>query len=261
MLRLIGSAIGLALLMVGCGGGGDGSNAPAPPTITANPLPAGATGTAYPDYFFTVANGGVSPFVWSETGALPPGLALSPTGQLSGTPVAAGTYAFTVRVADSSIPALTATLPVSLKIAAIGISPGQTPPAGAQATPYSYAFVATGGNLPLRWTVTAGTLPPGLTLNADGTLSGTPTAARSTPFAFTVTVTDSSTPIPATNSVAYAITINEPPPPSINNTPPPTATVGTPYSFRLRRSVDSLRSSGPHRPRRWEASPSALTVF
>jgi hypothetical protein len=46
-----------------------------------------------------------------------------------------------------------------------------------------------------------------------------------------VTVTDSSTPTPAANSVAYAITISEPQPPSINNTPPPTATVGSPYSF------------------------------
>ncbi len=83
----------------------------------------------------------------------------------------------------------------------------------------------------MRLSVTAGTLPPGLTLNPDGTLSGTPTHAGSTPFEFTVTVADSSTPTPATNSVAYAIAISEPPPPSINNTPPPTATVGSAYSF------------------------------
>jgi len=116
------------------------------------------------------------------------------------------------------------------------ISPGQTPPAGVHGTPYSFAFIATGGYLPLSWTVTAGTLPPGVTLNPDGTLSGTPTAAGSTPFAFTVTVTDGSTPTRATNSVAYAITISEPPPPSINNTPPPTATVGSPYSFQFTAS-------------------------
>jgi len=136
-------------------------------------------------------------------------------------------------VADSSNPALTAILPVSLKIDAIVVSPGQTPPAGVHGTPYSFTFTATGGNLPLSWTVTAGALPPGLTLKPDGTLSGTPTSARSTPFAFTVTVTDSSTPTPATNSVAYAITISEPPPPSIINTPPPTATVGSLYSFQF----------------------------
>jgi len=227
MRHLRNFVIGLTLVVSACGG----SEGPGQPTITAGSPPAGATGIAYPGYTFTVASGGAPPFTWSETGALPPGLALSSAGQLTGTPVAAGTYAFTVRVADSSTPALTGTLPVSLKIDAVMISPGQMPPAGVHGTPYDFTFTATGGNLPLSWTVTAGTLPPGLTLNSGGTLSGKPTAARSTPFAFTVTVTDSSTPKPAANSVAYAITISEPPPPTINNTPPPTATVGSPYSF------------------------------
>ena len=230
MLRSIGSVTGLALLLVACGGG-DGSNGTRRPTITAGSPPAGATGVVYPDYRFTVASGGAPPFTWSETGALPPGLVLSSAGELTGTPVTAGTYAFTVEVADSSIPALTGTLPVNLKIDAIVVSPGKTPPAGVHGTPYSFTFNATGGNLPLSWAVTAGTLPPGLTLNPDGTLSGTPTVASSTPFAFTVTVTDSSTPTPATSSVAYALPISEPPAPTINNTPPPTATVGSPYGF------------------------------
>jgi len=219
--------IGLTLIVSACGG----SEGPGQPTIAAGSPPAGATGIAYPGYSFTVASGGAPPFAWSETGALPPGLVLSSAGQLTGTPVSAGTYAFTVRVADSSTPALTGTLPVSLKIDAVVVSPGQMPPAGVHGTPYDFTFTATGGNLPLSWTVTAGTLPPGLMLNSGGTLSGTPAAARSTPFAFTVTVTDSSMPTPAANSVAYAITISEPPRPSINNTPPPTATVSSPYSF------------------------------
>jgi hypothetical protein len=236
MLRLIGSVTGLVLLMVACGGSGGGPNAPGKPTITAGSPPAGTTGTVYPGYTFTVASGGASPFTWSESGALPPGLALSSAGQLTGTPVTSGTYAFTVMVADSSMPALTGTLPVSLTIDAIVVSPGQTPPAGVHGTPYSFTFNATGGNLPLSWTVAAGALPPGLTLNPDGTLGGTPAAASSTPFAFTVTVTDSSTPTPATDSVAYAITISEPPPPIIYNDPPPTATVGSPYSYSFSAS-------------------------
>ncbi len=227
MRHLSSFVIGLTLIVSACGGDGG----PGPPTITASSPPAGATGIAYPGYTFTVASGGAPPFTWSETGALPPGLALSSAGQLTGTPVSAGSYAFTVRVTDSSTPTLTGTLRVSLKIDAVMVSPGQMPPAGVHGTPYEFTFTATGGNLPLSWTITAGTLPPGLTLNSSGTLSGTPTAARSTPFAFTVTVTDSSTPKPAANSVAYAITISEPPPPSINDTPPPTATVGLPYSF------------------------------
>ena len=115
MLRLIGSVTFLALLMVGCGGGG-GSNGPGQPTITAGSPPAGATGIVYPGYTFTVASGGASPFTWSETGALPPGMGLDSAGQLGGTPMTAGTYAFTVKVADSSNPVLTGTLSVSLQI-------------------------------------------------------------------------------------------------------------------------------------------------
>ena len=182
-----------------------------------------------------VASGGSPPFTWKVTlGAVPPGLTLGADGSLTGTPTAAGSFVFTVTATDSAQPPASGSQPFTVTISTPGppvLIPGQTPPAGVHGTAYSFTFTATGGNLPLSWTVTAGTLPPGLTLDPNGTLSGTPTAASSTPFAFTVTVTDSSTPAPATNSVAYKIAISEPPPPSINTTPPPTATVGSPYSF------------------------------
>jgi hypothetical protein len=325
----------LAALSLGACGGGGGASGPSSPVIAAGSPPAGATGLVYPGYTFTVASGGASPFTWSGTGALPPGLALSSAGQLTGIPVTAGTYAFTVMVADSSIPALTAMLPVSVQIAdskivvattpappdgivtnaypgfsfgvtsggsppftwavtsgalpggltlgldgtlsgtptaagpfaftvtatdsaptpgtgaqsfnvtinspaPLAISPGNAPPAGVHGTPYSFAFTATGGYLPLSWTVTAGTLPAGLTLNPDGTLSGTPTVASPTPVAFTVTVTDSRTPTAATDLVANAITISDPPPPTINTQAPPTGTVGVVYPAFQFTATDGL---------------------
>jgi len=54
--------------------------------------------------------------------------------------------------------------------------------------PYTQVFSAYGGTEPYTFTVTAGTLPPGLTLAADGTLSGTLTSLGD--FSFTVTATD-----------------------------------------------------------------------
>jgi hypothetical protein len=117
------------------------------------------------------------------------------------------------------------------------LTPGQTPPAGVHGRGYWFAFGNTGGLLPITCAVTQGTVPPGLMLGADCVLTGTPTQARSAPFDFTVTISDSSRPTPATNSVAYAVTISEPLAPTINNTPPPTATASSPYvSFQFSAS-------------------------
>ena len=55
--------------------------------------------------------------------------------------------------------------------------------------PYTLVFEAYGGTNPYTFAVTAGALPPGLTLAPDGTLSGTLTALGD--YSFTVTATDS----------------------------------------------------------------------
>ncbi len=51
------------------------------------------------------------------------------------------------------------------------------------------ALTASGGVQPYKWTVSSGALPPGLTLGADGSLSGTPASAGT--FAFTIQASDS----------------------------------------------------------------------
>lgn len=234
-------ALFAALSLGACGGGGGSSASGQPPiVVTTGAPPVGIVTYAYPGFYFGVESGGTPPFTWTVTqGAVPQGLTLGADGSLTGTPTAAGSFAFTVTATDSAQPAGNGSQPFNVTIDTPGplvVDPGQSPPTGVHDTPYSITFTATGGYLPLSWTVTAGTLPPGLTLDSNGTLSGTPTTASSTPFAFTVTVTDSSTPTRATNSVAYTITISEPPPPSINDTPPPTATVGSPYSFQFSAS-------------------------
>lgn len=53
---------------------------------------------------------------------------------------------------------------------------------------YSASLQATGGIAPYTWSIAAGALPAGLSLAADGTLSGTPTEQGS--FDFTAQVTD-----------------------------------------------------------------------
>jgi hypothetical protein len=83
-------------------------------TITINPplgitvpgggasLPVGGTGQPYGPVTFT-GSGGTPPYRWSACNRpLPPGLALSPGGTLSGTPTQPGTYAFDVCLSDST---------------------------------------------------------------------------------------------------------------------------------------------------------------
>jgi len=77
-------------------------------TITVNPtlaivtssLPAGNYDVAYAPTTLTVS-GGVAPYTWAATG-LPPGMMLSPSGVLSGTPSAAGSGTYNFSVTDSS---------------------------------------------------------------------------------------------------------------------------------------------------------------
>jgi hypothetical protein len=79
-------------------------------------------------------------------------------------------------------------------------------PTGTTATAYNTSLLAAGGILPYTWTVTSGQLPSGLTLGPDGTISGVPVLATTSPDNFTVKVTDSEV-TPQTLSQALSISI------------------------------------------------------
>ena len=82
---------------------------------------------------------------------------------------------------------------------------------------YNFPITASGGVAPYTFAVTSGTVPTGLTLNSDGTWSGTATATGT--FNFTVTATDAGG---QTGSQAYSLTIN----PVLNVTTDPVITEG-----------------------------------
>jgi len=71
-------------------------------------------------------------------------------------------------------------------------------------TNYSSTLSATGGKAPYSWSLTSGTLPTGIMLQASGSLSGTTTQTGQ--FNFTAEVTDSSSP-KQTASKALALTV------------------------------------------------------
>ena len=91
---------------------------PARPLVITNQsdnLAPGQVGVSYATGVF--ADGGVPPYRWSlVAGQLPPGLSLTTSpGRITGTPTAAGTFAFTLRVADSG--GQTATRQFSITVA------------------------------------------------------------------------------------------------------------------------------------------------
>jgi len=78
-------------------------------------------------------------------------------------------------------------------------------PAGKVHVSYKAEMVASGGNAPLRWKVTSGHLPKGLTLSKTGMIRGKPRRAGS--FTFTVTASDASKPKAESSSTSLTISI------------------------------------------------------
>jgi large repetitive protein len=195
---------------------------PVPPlTLTGGPQPIGEVGIPYTTSL--VAAGGVTPYAWSiVSGSLPAGLSISPTsGVISGTPTTQGISTFTVQVQDSTT--ATASAQVSITVVSPLSLAGGPQPDGIVGVAYSTSLVASGGSTPYSWSITAGSLPPGLGISAaTGLISGTPTAKGT--FAFTVQVKDS---LGATATAAVSITVNSPL--SLTNVLP-NGTVGVAYS-------------------------------
>ena len=107
----------------------------------------------------------------------------------------------------------------------LGISPS-TAPSGTVGFAYSLALSASGGQAPYAWSVSAGTLPGGLSLNAStGMLSGVPAASGSSNF--TVQATDSSVPV-RTGSMPLTVIVNAQLAFSISSLPD--AAVSVPYN-------------------------------
>ncbi len=158
--------------------------------VTQSPLPAGTVGTPYSQAL--VATGGTPPYTWSLSfGSLPPGLTLSPSGSITGTPSATGTYLVTVQVVDSASVTMSVTLGIAIGSSTptgLTITTAPTLVSGAVGANYSTTLFATAGTPPYQWTLVSGALPPGLGLSINGVISGTPTTAGT--YNFVVRVTD-----------------------------------------------------------------------
>jgi hypothetical protein len=172
-----------------------------------------------------VAAGCDPPYVLSlESGKLPPGLTgPTPGNAIIGIPAKPGPYRFTIKATDADDTACFTTRDYRIVITCpvITISPSVLPPATCQR--YCVQLTPSCAIGSTKFSVTAGSLPPGLSLSPDGMLCGKPSLAGS--YDFTVTFTDSVS--GCTGSAMYTLLVT-----GVTITPAslPAVPPGTPYN-------------------------------
>ncbi|MDQ3262865.1 MAG: putative Ig domain-containing protein [Myxococcota bacterium] len=128
-----------------------------------------------------VATGGEGTLEFDVAGlGMPPGLTLSGSGLLSGTPTAAGTFSFTAVATDEAEQSGRGTITVEILASAPPRIVTQQTPHAAVGRAYSADLAAEGGTQPFSWTATS--LPAGLALSSSGAVSGTANAAGTFPL-------------------------------------------------------------------------------
>lgn len=153
--------------------------------------PPGEVGTPYEFEF--EGEEGCLPYTFKHlTGTLPPGLRITPEGDLVGTPTQAGSFYFWVELTDNGGPSnpyclepgtpsqgdFTMLVMPDLAVTTTSL------PAGTPGRPYSVqlTFSNPEAGWPVIWDIVKGSLPGGLTLSQSGVISGTPTGTDTKTF-------------------------------------------------------------------------------
>jgi hypothetical protein len=180
--------------------------------------------------------GGSTPYTWSwapiaPSVALPAGLNLIGS-QITGAPTLAGSYRFRVTLTDVS--GAKATADYTLNVTSVTISTTSLK-AWTQGVDYAQGIAQTlagtsATGTALTWSLANGTtLPPGISLAANGALTGTPTQAGT--FTFTVKATDA-----VGNSATKDLNIIINPAPAMLNTTFPAGNIGANYNQTIART-------------------------
>ena len=154
-------------------------------------LPSGIAGNPYKAVLS--AKGINPPYTWSSPsgyGQFPPGLSLSSSGIISGTPSKAGAWIFSIKITDANGQDIIEEFGIEI-VSPLEIKTGDFP-AGLVGSHYRATLEASGAiSPPYHWGVISGKFPPGLQLNPnEGYISGTPNEAGSWVFTAKVESTE-----------------------------------------------------------------------
>jgi uncharacterized repeat protein (TIGR01451 family) len=178
------------------------------------------------------ANGGTGTLNFARTsGSLPPGLTLTSSGAVTGTPTLRGSFGFQVLVTDAAHCSGSRNFTLNVGCPVFAVSP-TTLPFGDVMIPYSQALTASGGTAPYTITQTGGSLPAGLSLSSTvsdtATISGIPTSGGSV---FTLTIKDANG---CQANFTYALILsNSCPPITVAPSTLPAGAAGLAYSQTL----------------------------
>jgi hypothetical protein len=171
------------------------------------------------------AAGGTAPYGFSvESGTLPEGVTLSPSGELAGTPTTAGTSTFTVLATDSSTPARTVTKAYSLTVQ-LDVAPRSLHKYKANRV-VDIQLTAAGGSGAYEFTLASGQLPEDVVVVSEPgfeALSGD--AFRAGTYEFAIEAKDKSTGVTGTRHYRWKIALNM----SAEGGAQPEGTVGKSY--------------------------------
>ncbi len=156
-------------------------------TITVNPatIPAGIAGTAYSQSFTQV--GGIGATTFNLTGKLPTGMTFA-GNTLSGTPTQTGSFPVTVTATDSNGCTGSRNYTLVINCPVVTVNPATLPNGFAGVNYGTQTLSATGGIGSYTFSLSAGSLPNGISLSGAN-LSGTPTTGGT--FNFTIQAADS----------------------------------------------------------------------
>jgi hypothetical protein len=155
--------------------------------LSSTALPTASLNVPYSTQIYSGNVSGSITYTLAAGSGMPPGLTLSSSGLVTGTPTSNGLFPFTVLIGDGVSPALSRTF--SVRVQGINITSPDTV-VYTIGTPSPFTFTQTGAAGPVTWSWTSSNPFCGLTLNTStGAVTGTPASCTGM-FGVTVTASD-----------------------------------------------------------------------